>query len=100
VGSSQCRPHAGLRKLRPHIRAAFAASRTGEIGLDVGQPHIIAPAVSVRFDMVAASMVAAIDQHIAATGFAHLVERDFLRSGRHVQTKGWQAADIFQKLED
>jgi hypothetical protein len=32
---------------------------------------------------VAAAVIAAIDQHIAHAGFAHLAEGDFLRVGRH-----------------
>jgi hypothetical protein len=94
------RPHVHLPELRPHIRAALAASRASEVGLDVGQPNIIASAASVGLDVVAASVIAAIDQHIANAGLAHLAEGDFFRVGRHVQTKGWQAADILQNLED
>lgn len=74
--------HAGLRKLRPHLRAAVSVSRTDEVLLDVGQPHIIGPAVSIGLDMVAAAVIAAIDQHIADARCADLAEGDFLRVGR------------------
>jgi hypothetical protein len=45
-------------------------------GFDVGEADI-GPAVCVGFDVVAASMVAAVDQHIADAGFAHFAEGHF-----------------------
>jgi hypothetical protein len=80
------RPHACLRKLRPHVRAALAAACTGEARFDVGEADIIGPAVSVGFDVVAAAMVPAIDQNIADAGCAQFAEGNFLRVGRH----GWR----------
>jgi hypothetical protein len=44
---------------------------------------MIGPAVGADLDVMAASVVAAIDQHIANAGGAHFGERDFLRVGRH-----------------
>ena len=44
---------------------------------------IVGPAVGVGFDVMATAMIAAIDQHVADAGFAHLAECDFLRVGRH-----------------
>ena len=67
-------PHACLRKHRPDIRAALAAARASEVWLDVGEANIIRPAVSVGFDMMAASVIAAIDQHVAHAGGAHFAE--------------------------
>jgi hypothetical protein len=42
--------------------------------------------VSVGFDVMAAAVIAAIDQHVADAGFAHLAEGDLLRGGR----RGWR----------
>jgi hypothetical protein len=47
---------------RTHLGAALAAGGADEIWLDVGQPHVIGPAVGVDRDVLAASVVAAIDQ--------------------------------------
>jgi hypothetical protein len=51
-----------MRKRRPHLSAALAAECTGEARLDVGQPDIIGPAVSVGFDEMAAAVIAALGQ--------------------------------------
>jgi hypothetical protein len=56
--------HAGLRKLRPHVRAALATARTGKVCFDVGEPDIIGPAVSVGLDVMATAVIAAIDQRV------------------------------------
>jgi hypothetical protein len=40
----------------------------GEVRFDIRQPDVIAPAVRVGFDVVAAAMIAAIDQHVADAG--------------------------------
>jgi hypothetical protein len=39
-------------------------------------------------------VIAAIDQHVADAGFAHLAEGDFLRDGRHWLTARCDPADI------
>ena len=65
-------------KCRLHFRAALAAGDADEIGFDVGEPDVIAPAVGAGFDVVAAAVVAAIDQHLADAGGAQLAEGDFL----------------------
>jgi hypothetical protein len=45
---------------------------------------VIGPAaVSVGFDVMAAVVIAAVDQHIANAGLAHFAEGDFLGDGRH-----------------
>lgn len=69
-------PHASLRKLRPHFRAALAAGAADEVRFDVRQPHLIGPAVGVDLGRVAATMIAAIDQHSAHAGCAHFAEGD------------------------
>ena len=51
--------------------------------LNVGEPHIIGPAVRVGLVMMRAAVIAAIDQHIAHARRAHLAEGDLLRIGRH-----------------
>jgi hypothetical protein len=40
--------------LRPNIRAALAAACTGDVRLDVGEPDVVGPTVSVGFDVMAA----------------------------------------------
>ena len=60
--------HAALPKRGPHLRAALAAACTGEVWFDVGESDVIGPAVSVGFDVMAAVVIAAVDQHIANAG--------------------------------
>ena len=70
---------------RPHFRAALAAGGGGESRLDVGEPHMIRPAVGADLDVVPTAVVAAIDQHIADAGGAHVAECDFgLIGQRHI----------------
>jgi hypothetical protein len=54
-----------------------------DLRLDVGGPDVIGPAVSIDLDVMAATMVAAVDQLVADAGGAHLAEGDLLRVGRH-----------------
>ena len=61
--------------------------RALEIHLTVLSKHLVTfgsairPAVGVDLDVVAATMIATIDQHIADAGFANFPEGDFLRVG-------------------
>lgn len=48
----------------------MAASPTRELLLEVWQPHIIGPAVGVGLGVMAAAMVAAIEQDFADAGVA------------------------------
>lgn len=73
--------HARLRKLRPQLGAALAAGGTDEARFDVRQPDVIWPAVGADLDRMAAPVVAAMDQHLAHAGGAHLTEGDFGRAG-------------------
>jgi hypothetical protein len=50
-----------------------AAARANEIRFDIGKPDMIRPAVGADLDVVAAFVVAAIDQHIANAGFAQFL---------------------------
>ena len=75
--------HLGRSELRSDLPSALAALGAEELRLDVRQPHVVGPAVSIDLDVVAATMVAAVDQHVAGAGFAHLAEGDLLRVGRH-----------------
>ena len=54
-----------------------------KVWFDVGEPDIVGPAVGVGFDVMATSMIAAIDQDVADAGFAHFPEGYFLRVRRH-----------------
>ncbi|MHC2522807.1 DUF2441 domain-containing protein [Bradyrhizobium diazoefficiens] len=65
------------------IRAIPAAACRGKLWLDVGQPHIVWPAIRIGFDMMAAAVISAVDQHVARAHGAHLFEGDFLGVGRH-----------------
>ena len=68
----------GVREVRPDLRGLFAAARTGEERFDIGEPDIIGPAVGIGLDVMAASVIAAIDIDVADAGCAHLAEGDFL----------------------
>ena len=70
-------------KVRPDVRAISSAAGADEIWLDIGEPDIVEPEVGVDLDVMAASMIAAIDQHIADAGCAHFAEGDLLRICRH-----------------
>jgi hypothetical protein len=70
-------------KFRPDVGATLAAGGADEIQFDVRRPDVIGPAVGGDLDVVAATMIAAIDQHVTHAGFAHLAEGDFLRVRRH-----------------
>jgi hypothetical protein len=45
--------------------------------VDEPDMNIIHPLVGVGFDVMAAAVIAAVDQHIADAGGAHLAEGDF-----------------------
>ncbi|WP_354209412.1 MULTISPECIES: hypothetical protein [unclassified Bradyrhizobium] len=62
--------------VRPDLGAASTAAGADELRLDVTEPNVIAPAVSVGFCVMAAAMTA-IDQDAAHAHFAHLSKRDF-----------------------
>ena len=54
------------------VRGVDAAARAS-----IRQPDVVGPAVGVGFDVMAAAMIAAIDQDLAHAGCAHLAEGDF-----------------------
>ena len=58
-----------------------AAVGAEKIGLDAESTHVIRPAVGADRDVVAAVMIAAIDQNTADAGRAQFAERDLLRVG-------------------
>ena len=73
--------HARLPKCRPHLGTLFAAGAADKTRLDVGKPDMIRPAIGAGGDVVAAVVVAAVDQHRVDTGCAQFAERDLLRVG-------------------
>ena len=81
---------------RPHFRAALAAARADEVRFDVGQPHMMGPAVGAERDVVAAAVVAAIDQHVADAGFAHLAEGDFALHGAKIRLWASPSAPLYK----
>ena len=58
--------HATLRKVRSDIRASLAADLAHEARLDIRQLEFIRPALAADRDVVAAMVIAAVDQHITA----------------------------------
>src|SRR4051794_11394907 len=71
------------REFRPHLAAALPALGAEELRLDVREPDVVSPAVSIDLDGMAAVVVAAIDQHIAGAGRAHFAEGDRSWIGSH-----------------
>ena len=55
---------------------------------------MIGPAVGADLDLMAAPVVAAIDQYVANAGGAHFAEGDFLRVGRHRRSADQATARI------
>jgi hypothetical protein len=70
-------------KISAALGASLAAGRADEAPLDVRQANVIVPAVGADFNVVTASMMAAIDQHIAAAAGAHFAEGNFDAAGGH-----------------
>ena len=57
--------------IRPHIRAAPAASLAGKPRLQIGQAHLIRPSVAADRCPVAAVIIGAVDQEAAHIDGAH-----------------------------
>lgn len=72
-------PHLRQRKLRPHFRATFAAGGADEVRLDIRQPDMVGPAIRVDLGRVAATIIAAVNQHVADAAATHFAEGDFGR---------------------
>jgi hypothetical protein len=53
-----------LPEQRPNIGAAATASIAHKEILDIGQPDMIRPAIGVDRDVVGASIVSTLDQHV------------------------------------
>ena len=70
-------------KIWPDVCSALAAFLADEPVFDVGEPDIVRPLIGADRDVVAALVIAAIDQNAANAGFAHLAEGDFLVSMPH-----------------
>jgi hypothetical protein len=58
-------PHTSQRKLRPHFSATLAAGGADEARLDIRQPYVIRPAIGAHRCRMTATVIAAIDQHLA-----------------------------------
>jgi hypothetical protein len=81
---------------RANIGAATAAGTAGKFRLQVGQAHIIAPAIGIHDDRVSASIVAAIDQQSARAGLPHFPESDLLLALHSVPAAGrWVIGQAF-----
>ena len=77
--------HLRLPELRPDLGAALGAD---EFRLDVGQADMVRPEVGTEFDLMAAAVVGAIDQHLVHVHLAEFGEGDLLRVGRHGSATG------------
>jgi hypothetical protein len=66
----------------------------GFFRLDVGQANIVGLAVGVGFDVMAAAVIAAIDQHVADAGCAHFAEGDFLQASRQERSRSRNSAHV------
>jgi len=58
-------------KIWPDVCSALAAFLADEPVFDVGEPDIVRPLIGADRDVVAALVIAAIDQNAANAGFAH-----------------------------
>jgi hypothetical protein len=74
-------------KLRPDFRTTVTTDAADEAGLYIGQADIIRPLIGAQRCRVGAAGIAALDEHIADAGFAHLAEGGLLRGGRHGQRR-------------
>ena len=85
--------HLNGRKLAPDIRPALAAGRADEAVRDVGQPDVIGPLVCGHRDRMAAPVIGAIDQHVAADAhLAHFAEGDVWGAMPLLKRRpGWEA---------
>jgi hypothetical protein len=73
--------HRGRIEIRPDVGPALAARGADEARLDVGQPHVVGPAIGIHRHAVAASVVGAVDEHAMHAHLAsHFAEGDFLGS--------------------
>jgi hypothetical protein len=61
----------------PDFRTALAAHRAHKPILDVGQPHMVRPAVGGQLEGMRALVVSAIDLDVAQALRAEFAERDF-----------------------
>ena len=66
--------------------AAFAAGGADKARLDVRQRDVIGPAISADRDVMTATMIPGVDQHITYAECAHFPEGDFWRVGRNVKS--------------
>ena len=64
--------------IRPHIRTTPATRSAGELGLKIGQAHVICPSVAADGCPMAAVIVGAADHQAADPAGAHLGKGDFL----------------------
>jgi hypothetical protein len=74
------------RKQRPDIGATVAASLTGELRFEIGQPDMVWPAIGVDHDRMRAFVIGAIDEKPGGARRSHFPESDFLfahASSRH-----------------
>ena len=69
--------HPRVRKFRPGLGAALAAGGTDKAWLNIRQPDVVGPAVGTDLDMVAASVIAAIDQQSGDGPRHRVVSRTF-----------------------
>jgi len=67
-----------MLKQRPDIGAAVAASLADKQRLEIREPNVIGPTVSVDHDRMRTVIIAAVDDEPGRAGLAHFADRDFL----------------------
>ena len=67
--------------LSPCRRAGWLVQK--KLRLDLREPHVVSPAVSIDLEMMRAVVIPAIDQHIVHAHLAHLAEGDLLPGVGH-----------------
>jgi hypothetical protein len=59
----------------------LSADPASELGLEIGEPHVIRPQLPADLDMMGAPVVTAIDKQARKARVPHFAEGDLLRAG-------------------
>lgn len=94
--ASAGRSHPGTLEMRSYVGASIATSLAHEPRLDVGQPHIIRPAIRRHGNAVRAAVVGAVDEDPAraAAAGSHFAKRDFPGAHASRLPGGWTCAKL------
>ncbi|WP_027524103.1 hypothetical protein [Bradyrhizobium sp. Ec3.3] len=67
-------------KVRADVRTAAPADAAGKARFDIGQAHLVGPAIGAQGHVVAATIVGAINQDAAHAHVAHVAEGNLDRA--------------------